>query len=752
MEALDIHDGDDASAGAKVRWVQLDLLLARLGGAVASAPTASRLLALTERGPDAAGLAAALGSDPDAGAFLIAFARRGPSPRTVADVGDAAEALGADGVWAALLGRCVLRRLGPSCRTAGLDAWALWRHALAVGAAAEAVARRLGREVPPALAFVCGLAHDLGKFALGACVPKSYQRVLGRTEPGRGDIAEFERQVIGIDHSAAGRRVAQRWRLGATVAEVVRLHHHPPEAMPSSGRVAALAQAVQLADILARERGLGFSGNFSYPRSGEALAEALGLPAGALDAVGGELDESFDRLRAAAEAHPDGCVPTPAPETDRTAIPVPPEAPAQATPAERVGSLLRDVLAAATPTTPLPTLCGRLARAFSAAADEAGAGAIPPAWTTGAFVVAPDGERAILAVHGGPETGAYRFTACRTPLPECPTAPAPAREVLAGLLAEPEAWSELIDVGGAVCWPLVAGGETVGGVCLPEALIRRPDRRQAVQALGELAAPVVGLALGQAKADDLADRLRGVSQRLAETRRALAQAEALAAVGEMAAGAAHEINNPLAVIAGRAQLLARQSRTKKAREAAELIARKAHDVSDIVTDLMEFAHPPAPTASRVAAADLLAGAREAASRDATASAATVDTHVAAGCPPAWADAEQMADVLLEAVRNAAEAAGGAVRVRIDAAPAGAAGVVFRVADDGPGMDAATLAQAFTPFFSRRPAGRRRGMGLSRARRRVQANGGHMWIDSAPGQGTTVHVRLPQAPSEDPGDE
>jgi len=80
------------------------------------------------------------------------------------------------------------------------------------------------------------------------------------------------------------------------------------------------------------------------------------------------------------------------------------------------------------------------------------------------------------------------------------------------------------------------------------------------------------------------------------------------------------------------------------------------------------------------------------------------------------------------------------------------GVVFRVADDGPGMDAATLSQAFTPFFSHRPAGRGRGMGLSRARRRVQANGGQMWIDSAPGRGTTVHVKLPQAPPEGPSHE
>ena len=67
----------------------------------------------------------------------------------------------------------------------------------------------------------------------------------------------------------------------------------------------------------------------------------------------------------------------------------------------------------------------------------------------------------------------------------------------------------------------------------------------------------------------------------------------------------------------------------------------------------------------------------------------------------------------------------------------------RVRDTGPGMDARTLDSAFTPFFSAQRAGRRRGLGLPRAKRYVENNGGRIWIRTRPGEGTTVYVQLPR---------
>ena len=97
------------------------------------------------------------------------------------------------------------------------------------------------------------------------------------------------------------------------------------------------------------------------------------------------------------------------------------------------------------------------------------------------------------------------------------------------------------------------------------------------------------------------------------------------------------------------------------------------------------------------------------------------------------------------IANAAAASAGEAQARIrlagmtdslDDAP------VVTVSDSGGGMDPQTLARAFTPFFSDQPAGRRRGLGLSRARRHVENNGGRIRIDTRPGEGTTVYVQLP----------
>ena len=109
-----------------------------------------------------------------------------------------------------------------------------------------------------------------------------------------------------------------------------------------------------------------------------------------------------------------------------------------------------------------------------------------------------------------------------------------------------------------------------------------------------------------------------------------------------------------------------------------------------------------------------------------------------------ADRDQVLAALLEAVVNAANAANAAdapMRVVLSAATAGQA-VRLTVRDDGPGMDPPTLQRAFTPFFSQQRAGRRRGLGLPKARRWIQNNGGRMWIRSRPGRGTCVVCELP----------
>ena len=89
---------------------------------------------------------------------------------------------------------------------------------MAVACASELLASALPKSagVDRSEAFVCGLLHDLGKVALDAVLPKSFGRVVEAAEMLRGNIADLERTVIGLDHMVVGKRLAERWNLPAT--------------------------------------------------------------------------------------------------------------------------------------------------------------------------------------------------------------------------------------------------------------------------------------------------------------------------------------------------------------------------------------------------------------------------------------------------------------------------------------------------------------------------------------------------------
>ena len=114
-------------------------------------------------------------------------------------------------------------------------------------------------------------------------------------------------------------------------------------------------------------------------------------------------------------------------------------------------------------------------------------------------------------------------------------------------------------------------------------------------------------------------------------------------------------------------------------------------------------------------------------------------------PLACVDESQICSALVEVINNAATATAPAAEIHISAiAEAGSSAVLLAVRDNGPGMDEATAGMAFTPFFSSQRAGRRQGLGLPRAKRNVENNGGKMWLNTRPTGGTTVYIQLPAA--------
>jgi signal transduction histidine kinase len=212
----------------------------------------------------------------------------------------------------------------------------------------------------------------------------------------------------------------------------------------------------------------------------------------------------------------------------------------------------------------------------------------------------------------------------------------------------------------------------------------------------------------------------------------------------MAAGAAHELNNPLAVISGRAQLLRNRATTEEDRVALQEIAKQAQTASDIVTELMDFARPVEPAPEAIDLHGFFETLRTELVGEGLLDHAALSVDVAATALPVWFDRTQLSQLFREFISNAVEATHpNRRRLTIKAvADMSEEHVVVTVSDNGRGMTADVLSRAMDPFFSHRPAGRGRGLGLARVHRWILAGKATIRIDSRPDEGTTVTLRLP----------
>jgi putative nucleotidyltransferase with HDIG domain len=641
---------------------------------------------------------------------------------------------------------------------AAFDHHEFWKHALAVACAARRCAALGKRDIDPEEAFVAGLLHDLGKVALSTVFPKGYDRAAMQANQARTDIADCERRVLGADHTVAGRRLAERWRLPRELQEAIWLHHIAAEALPSAVAKPRLIALVQLADTLAREQRVGYSGNHLFYESSSQLAGRLGLAEADVQNVAAALPtdvaEHMVRLGLGGETPQEVYV----------------QAMARAN--SELGRLNAELLASNRRLAADARYYGALVHFEQNLSD----------WADPAAVVAALAESAAEALQQ-PGAAAFGLRESGSALDICArTAEASERTRLTRpVSAELEAWarqarapaaglvaplpgalrSVLADVldrdapGAAWLLPIHHAGEIAGGVVYQstaDETVRLAEEQEELRAF--LAS--LGLALGRANAQSAARRL---SEDLAATNRRLQQMQVellrsrtLSMIAEMAAGAGHELNGPLTVISGWAQMLTARLRDPEAQRVLKLIEQKAHECSGIVTELMDFARPRTPQLAPLRLADLLRSARDVWLERTAQPASRVRLTLTAG--PAeqatvLADAEQMRSVFEELLDNAGDAVAeksGTITIWYQEAADGANWEV-RVEDDGVGMTPAVLQRAFDPFFSHRQAGRGRGLGLPRAYRIVEAHGGRIWLESRPGEGTAAHVVLPSRPAQ-----
>lgn len=243
----------------------------------------------------------------------------------------------------------------------------------------------------------------------------------------------------------------------------------------------------------------------------------------------------------------------------------------------------------------------------------------------------------------------------------------------------------------------------------------------------------------------------GVALENARQHRRLQERDRLATLGQMAAGLAHEVKNPLGAIKGAAQLLSdpRGKLDRSEREFIGIILEEVERLDRVVGNVLDYARP---TKGELGTVDVNAVVRRTLTVLASERAGDweVKTELAESLPMARADAEQLRQVLINLVRNAVQAVGprGAVQVSTQLRPPGRTGspgtawVEINVRDEGPGIAPQLLEKLFLPFFTTKATGT--GLGLAISQRVVEEMGGRIEVASQPGAGSTFSVILPLA--------
>lgn len=236
--------------------------------------------------------------------------------------------------------------------------------------------------------------------------------------------------------------------------------------------------------------------------------------------------------------------------------------------------------------------------------------------------------------------------------------------------------------------------------------------------------------------------------------RQLFTSDKLASIGQLAAGIAHELNNPMAAIASAAEAVLRRSRApdfagladaEELRLLLRIIEEEVYRCKRIIGSLSDFSRDHGMERQRVDVRQILDSVAGMLAHQARTRGVTLRAEHAPDLPAVLANEGELRQVFLALILNALEAQpqGGVLLLKTRRE---GAGVVLEFTDRGPGIPVEHRARLFQPFFTTKPPGQGPGLGLYVSYTIVTAHGGHLEVDSTPGAGTTVRVRLPAAPA------
>ena len=218
----------------------------------------------------------------------------------------------------------------------------------------------------------------------------------------------------------------------------------------------------------------------------------------------------------------------------------------------------------------------------------------------------------------------------------------------------------------------------------------------------------------------------------------------LASIGKLAAGMAHEINNPLTTVLGLSQLLMAKNLPESISQDLTIISSEAQRAAKIVKNLLLFARKTDPEMQYLDVASVLRRAQELKSSNFKAHNITVINDIPPTLPQTMVDEQQLIQVFINILTNAEQECfeshrGGQLYLKANSSPDW---IKVSISDDGPGIPPENFDVIFEPFYSTKDVGKGTGLGLSICYGIIRQHGGELWAESEPGNGATFHVQIP----------
>ncbi len=634
----------------------------------------------------------------------------------------------------------------------------LIRDAVTTASWARAIADAKKPDVNSAPAYTAGLLHNIGNIALHEVMPRSLENMIKQADSDRMNIQQVQQKNLGLDYTIIGKRLAEKWHLPKQIILAIWLQNSDMNIVRKYTPDVRIAAIVQLALHLARAGWAANANAADLPENAVQLAESLKLGVEDLKHAGRhvaeELRQKFDLLKSELTGK----------ENDLEEL-LRETAARIAAEETRIQNENRNLQLTLEQFRFIKSLLSGIdvTTSITAAAEKIAVG-----WQK----LCGSGPVCVYLVNQADQSVIEAAVAEPASNPQAMLLNAPEDEP--AVPRELHGRFSILDAGLYAGWlfeqieadfnptrtkiaPLSEDGEPVGAIVFEAAYpSKTEDLINKYRTPVFLAGQILQLLQSCSAKEDFTENLvRALTPTISTAKPAEPQPQHkqapltvddyLDALADMAGGAAHELNNPLSVIAGRAQMLSETETDQQKKPALTQIHDNAKEISAIIEDLMSFANPDKPRPTETNVRQIIDEGLQLACLKKKIENINADVKIPEAIGGVYVDSGQIVSSLANVFCNCLESYSGSLGpVTVKSEPGQGGFITIQISDMGRGMDAETLEKAARPFFSSQPAGRKRGMGLSHAKRLIHLNGGNMQIKSRPDEGTTVKISLPTA--------